>query len=185
MSDVTQLLARIESGDSNAASDLFPLVYSELRRLANWQMANERPGQTLQATALVHEAYVKLVGSSNPVNYSGRKGFFSAASEAMRHILVDIARQKMAQKRGGDFVRQDLELAAVEIENPPELLAVHDALEALTRHDPQAAEVVIMHYFGGFSIAEIAELHGVSRATTNRKWTYARIWLRANIADAE
>jgi RNA polymerase sigma factor (TIGR02999 family) len=185
MSDVTQLLVRIESGDSKAASDLFPLVYDELRRLANWQMSSEKPGQTLQATALVHEAYVKLVGSSNPVNYSGKKGFFSAASEAMRHILVDVARQKMAQKRGGDVARQDIELANVPIEKPSEMLAVHEALNALTQHDSQAADVVVMHYFGGFSIAEIAELQGVSRATLNRKWTYARIWLRDYIVNAD
>lgn len=185
MSDVTEMLALIESGDSKAAIELFPLVYGELRRLANWQIANEKPGQTLQATALVHEAYVKLVGAGNAVNYSGKKGFLSAASEAMRYILVDVARQKMAQKRGGDFSRQDIDLATVEVEKPAELLAVNEALDALTQHDPKAAEVVIMHYFGGFSIAEIAELQGVSRATINRKWIYARIWLRASIAEAE
>jgi RNA polymerase sigma factor (TIGR02999 family) len=185
MSDVTQLLVRIESGDSKAASELFPLVYGELRRLAHWQMAGEKPGQTLQATALVHEAYVKLVGGNNPINYSGKKGFYSAASDAMRHILVDVARQKMAQKRGGDFSREDVELASIQVEKPAELLAIHEALDALTEHDAHAAEVVTMHYFGGFSMAEIAEIQGLSRATINRKWVYARIWLRANIADSE
>lgn len=185
MSDVTQLLVRIESGDSKAASELFPLVYGELRRLADWHMGSEKSGQTLQATALVHEAYVKLVGRNNPVTYSGKKGFISAASEAVRQILVDVARQKMATKRGGDFSRQEFEHVAIAVEKPAELLAVHDALEALTQHDPQAAEIVVMHYFAGFSIAEIGELQGVSRATINRKWTYARIWLRANIIDSE
>ena len=132
MTDVTQLLMRIESGDSKAASDLFPIVYSELRRLANLQMAGEKPGQTLQATALVHEAYVQLVGAQQPCNYSGRKGFISAATEAMRHILVDVARKKLAQKRGGGLSCSDLDLDGIQVEEPSELLVVHDAIDALS-----------------------------------------------------
>ena len=185
MSDVTQLLVRIESGDSKAASELFPLVYNELRRLASWHMANEKRGQTLQATALVHEAFLRLVGGDTPILYSGRKGFFSAAAEAMRHILVDVARRKLAQKRGGNVAREDIELESVEIDKPDELLAIHDALDAFSAHDSDTAEIVVMHYFGGFSLAEIAEIKGISRATANRKWTYARIWLRANLHEAE
>lgn len=183
MSKVTQLLIRIESGDSKAASDLFPIVYGELRRLANLQMAGEKPGQTLQSTALVHEAYVRLVGAQHPCNYSGRKGFISAATEAMRHILVDIARKKMTQKRGGGIATQDLDLDGILVERPSELLDVHEALDALAEHDPQAAQVVKMHYFGGLSLAEIAEILGVSRATANRWWTYAKIWLRTSIEE--
>lgn len=176
---------RIESGDAKAASELFPMVYQELRRLANRQMAGEKLGQTLQATALVHEAYIQLVGAENQCNYSGRKGFFSAAAEAMRHILVDVARKKMTQKHGGEFSRQDLDLVGIQVEQPAELLIVHEALDALAEHDPQAAQVVSMHYFGGFSLADIAEILGVSRATVNRWWTYAKIWLRTSIEDSE
>ena len=184
MSDVTQLLQRIESGDSKAAAELFPLVYNELRRLANWQMAGEKPGQTLQATALVHEAFVKLVGSEHSCNYSGRTPFFNAAADAMRHILVDVARQKMAQKRGGGFARQDVDISGIQVDKPTELLKVNDALDALANHNPKAAQVVNLHYFGGFSLAEIAEILGVSRATVNRWWTYAKAWLRTAIEDS-
>lgn len=183
MTDVTQLLYRIESGDSQAANELFPLVYDELRRLANWQMANEKPGQTLQATALVHEAYVHLVGAENPARYTERKGFFSAASLAMRHILVDVARKKLAQKRGVALARADVDLSQIHIERADELLIVHEALDALAKHDKDAAMVVSLHYFGGFSLAEIAEIQGVSRATINRWWTYAKIWLRTEIGE--
>ncbi len=181
--DVTELLMRIESGDCKAACDLFPIVYGELRRLANLQMAGEKPGQTLQATALVHEAYVRLVGAQHPSDYSGRKGFISAATEAMRHILVDVARKKLAQKRGGGIASQDLDLDSIQVERPSELLVVHDALDALAEHDPQAAQVVKMHYFGGLSLAEIADILGVSRATVNRWWTYSKIWLRTSIEE--
>ena len=116
MTNITQLLMRIESGDAKAASELFPIVYKELRRLANWQMANEKPGQTRQPTALVHEAYIQLVGAQTPNNYSGRKQFFSAASQAMRHILVNVARQKLAEKRGGELARKDVELSNIPID---------------------------------------------------------------------
>ncbi len=151
MADITQLLSQIEAGDSKAASELFPLVYNELRRLANWHMAGEKPGQTLQPTALVHEAFIRLVGAQQPCSYSGHKGFISAAAEAMRHILVDVARKKMAQKRGGDIARDDVDLCSITVKKPAELLVVHEALDALAEHDPQAAQVVALHYFGGFS----------------------------------
>lgn len=185
MTDVSQLLIRIESGDAKAASELFPIVYKELRRLANWQMAGEKPGQTLEATALVHEVYVRLVGAQNAAGYSGRKGFFSAAAQAMRHILVDVARKKLAQKRGAEHSRLEVDLSGIQVSNPAELLVVHDALDALTEHDPQAAQVVSLHYFGGFSLAEIAEILGVSRATVNRWWTYAKVWLRTSIEEPQ
>jgi RNA polymerase sigma factor (TIGR02999 family) len=185
MSDITQLLNQIDAGDSKAASELFPLVYSELRRLANWHMAGEKLGQTLQPTALVHEAFIRLVGARQPFSFSGQKGFISAAAEAMRHILVDVARKKMAQKRGGEIAREDVDLYRVAVAKPEELLIVHDAIDALAAHDSQSAQVVSFHYFGGFSLAEVAEILGVSRATVNRRWTYAKIWLRSSIENSK
>lgn len=184
MVDVTQLLARIEAGDSQAANKLFPLIYDELRRMANWQLASQKPGQTLQPTALVNEAYVRLVGPNPCKEFSSRESFFSAASQAMRHILVDIARRKLATKRGGGRTREDIDLDNVEVRRPAEILSVHEALSALEVHDPKAAEMVKLHYFSGLSLAEIAEIQNISRATANRYWVYAKTWLRAAIEDA-
>lgn len=185
MSDVTQLMARIESGDAHAVGELFPAVYEELRRMASRQLAMEKPGQTLQATGLVHEAYVRLVGADPQKKFLGRAGFFAAASEAMRHILVDAARRKMAQKRGGGLAKQDVELESLVVSRPDEIFAVHEALDALTAHDPQCAEIVRLHYFGGFSLSEIAEILEISRATANRWWTYAKTWLRSEMENTQ
>jgi len=184
MVDVTQLLARIETGDSQAANELFPLIYDELRRMANWQLASQKPGQTLQPTALVNEAYIRLAGPNPCRKFSSREGFFAAASQAMRHILVDIARRKLAIKRGGDHSRADIDLDNVEVHRPAEILSVHEALSALEVHDPKAAQIVKLHYFSGLSLAEIAEIQNVSRATVHRYWVYAKTWLRAAIEDA-
>lgn len=178
---VTQLLNRIEAGDGQAAAELFPLVYDELRRLAKRQLAGEKAGQTLQATALVHEAFVRMVGAGQQNAFSCRSHFFSAAAQAMRHILVDAARGKLAIKRGGKLEREAIDIDQVHCERPHEILAVHEALDALASIDPQSAEVVKLHYFGGFSLDEIADVLGVSRSTTNRWWRYARAWLRTEI----
>ena len=179
--DITQILDRIESGDPTASSELFPLVYDELRRLAKRQLAGEKRGQTLQATALVHEAFVRMVGASKQNAFSCRSHFFSAAAQAMRRILVDAARRKLAIKRGGELEREAIDVDQVHCERPDEILAVHEALDALASIDPQSAEVVRLHYFGGFSLDEIADVLGVSRTTINRWWRYARAWLRTEI----
>ena len=182
MANVTNLLERVHRGDGQAVSELFAIVYDELRRLAKYQLDGEKPGQTLQPTALVNEAYVRLVGSQHDRNFSSRGGFFSAASEAMRCILVDIARQKMAMKRGGDARREQVEVDQILLHSPREILDVHEALEALAQHDTQSSEVVKLHYFGGYSLAEIAELQDLSRSTVNRLWVYARAWLKTYIS---
>jgi RNA polymerase sigma factor (TIGR02999 family) len=184
MNDVTQILAQIEQGDSNAADELLPLVYGELRRLAAAKLAQEKPGQTLQATALVHEAYLRLVKVDQAQQWNSRHHFFSAAAEAMRRILVDAARRKAAVKHGGQRNRQSLASADVAAAAPPEeVLAVHEALDRLTAEDSVAGDLVKLHYFGGFSLEEAADLLGVSRATAYRRWTYARTWLLAALND--
>jgi RNA polymerase sigma factor (TIGR02999 family) len=186
MSDVTRILSAIEQGDPQASEQLLPLVYEELRCLAAQKMAHEKPGQTLQATALVHEAWLRLVGDNQQKSWNSRNHFFAAAAEAMRRILVDGARRKVALKRGGLGVRVELdpqhgELAAAA--SPDEVVAVHDALDALAATDALTADVVMLHYFGGFSLEEAAELLGMSRATAYRLWTYGRTWLRAALQD--
>jgi RNA polymerase sigma factor (TIGR02999 family) len=182
MSDITQILSRLDSGDPSAADELFPLIYDELRKLAAAQLACEKPGQTLQSTALVHEAYMRLVGASQP--WSGRNHFFGAAAEAMRRILVDVARRKATAKHGGQQVRHSLDDCRAATAAPPdEVLAVHEALDRLASEDRVAAELVKLHYFGGFSLEEAASIVGVSRASAYRIWTYARTWLRAELQD--
>jgi len=181
MSDVTNLLDRIESGDREAALLLFPLVYEELRRLAQWKLADEKPGNTLQPTALVNEVFVRLIGAKHELTFKSRSGFISAASEAMRHILVDAARRKLARKHGGEFERLPLEIDRILVHHPKEVLDVHNALDALAEHNAQCAELVKLHYFGGYSISEVAEVMNVSRATANRWWIYARAWLKSAI----
>jgi RNA polymerase sigma factor (TIGR02999 family) len=186
MTDVTQILAQIEQGDSSAADELLPLVYTELRRLATAKLAQEKPGQTLQATALVHEAYMRLLGDEQPQNWNSRNHFFAAAAEAMRRILVDAARRKASRKHGGDYIRQDLLDSDIFTAAPiDEIISVHDALDALEAEDHLAAELVKLHYFGSFTLDESAELLGLSRATGYRLWTYARAWLRAELEAEE
>lgn len=184
MQNVTQILSRIESGDAHAARELLPLVYDELRKLAAARLAQEQPGQTLQATALVHEAYLRLVGSDIHVRWNGRHHFFGAAAEAMRRILVDAARRKSAEKHGGHLQRVD---ADIDLQPAPrrsaEVLAVNEALDELAAEDSLTAELVKLHYFVGLPIEDAAECLGMSRATAYRAWTYARAWLRATLAD--
>jgi RNA polymerase sigma factor (TIGR02999 family) len=178
MSDVTQLLGAIEAGDPKAADQLLPLVYNELRKLAGARIAHEKPGQTLQATALVHEAWLRLVGAEDPGAWNGRGHFFGAAAEAMRRILVDRARQKARVRHGGTLERVDLERVTLATEDPDEtVLAVHEALEKLTLHSPQKAEIVKLHYFTGLEYPEIARALGLSLSTVERHWAYARSWL--------
>lgn len=178
MSDVTQILERVEQGDPKAADELLPLVYEELRKLAAAKMAQEKPGQTLQATALVHEAWIRLVGREQHTTWNSRGHFFGAAAEAMRRILVDRARQKRRIRHGGELERVDLDHVSIATEDSDEtVLAMHDALEALARESPQKAEIVMLHYFTGLEYPEIAQALGVSLSTVERQWAYARSWL--------
>ena len=181
MADVTRILNAIQRGDVKATDELLPLVYEELRLLAAQKLAHESPGQTLQATALVHEAYLRLVGDE-PQGWDSRGHFFAAAAEAMRRILVDTARRKQARKRGGDRQRLSFEtLDVMTRTTPEEIVMLDDALAALAREDTQAAEIVKLRLFAGLSVDQAAEAIGVSRATAYRQWTYARAWLRAEI----
>jgi RNA polymerase sigma factor (TIGR02999 family) len=185
MSDVTRILSAIERGHGQAAEQLLPLVYDELRRLAAGKLARESPGQTLEPTALVHEAYLRLVDVDRAQHWDSRGHFFAAAAEAMRRILVDNARRKARPKHGGDQRRIDLERAgAVEPARGDDLIALDEALTKLAAEDPAKAELVKLRYFGGFTVDEAAELLGISRATANRYWTYARAWLYSEIRDA-
>ena len=188
MSDVTRILSQIEQGDPQAAEKLLPLVYDELRKLASIKLAQEKPGQTLQATGLVHEAYLRLVGNESENSehkWNSRNHFFTAAAEAMRRILVDVARRKKAIKRAAATVPLNLDEMpeSIAVDRPDEVIAVHDALDALATKDSVTADLVKLHYFGGFSLPEAADLLGVSRATAYRLWTYARTWLRATLQD--
>jgi RNA polymerase sigma factor (TIGR02999 family) len=176
MADVTCLIEAAAGGDRAAAADLLPLVYDELRKLAAARLADERPGHTLQPTALVHEAYLRLVGDQR---FDGRGHFFAAAAEAMRRILVDAARRKGRDKRGGGRGRVDLADYEATADLPADdILALDEALTRLTADDPDAARVVQLHFFAGLSIEQAAEALGVSRATAYRQWSYARAWLR-------
>jgi RNA polymerase sigma factor (TIGR02999 family) len=179
MSEVTRVLSAMALGDAKASDQLLPLVYDELRRLAAQKMAQEAPGQTLQATALVHEAYLRLVDVEHTQQWNSRGHFFAAAAEAMRRILVERARHKRSQKVGGDRRRQ--ELAEVEItfaEPDLDLLALNQALDKLESQDPRKAQVVKLRFFAGLTIAEAAETLGVAPSTANKDWDYARYWLR-------
>jgi RNA polymerase sigma factor (TIGR02999 family) len=184
MSEVTRLLDAAAAGEPHAAAELLPLVYDELRRLAAARMADEKPGQTLQATALVHEAYLRLIGDQ-PHDWNGRGHFFAAAAEAMRRILVDHARWKKSQKRGGGRVRAEFRedvLAAPE--GSDEILAVDEALAGLAAADSQAAELVKLRYFAGLSVDETAQALKISPRSVDRLWTYARAWLHRAIGEA-
>jgi RNA polymerase sigma factor (TIGR02999 family) len=181
MSDVTRILQSMESGDATAADELLPLVYGELRKLATAKMAHESPNQTLQPTALVHEAWLRLTGNEN-VKWNGRAHFFGAAAEAMRRILIDNARRKSAVRHGGGQQRldiDDLEIAAPGKED--ELLAINDALEEFAKIDKQKAELVKLRYFVGLKLDEVAEILGISVPTAVRWWNYSRAWLYQKI----
>jgi len=177
MSDVTRILNAIDQGDAKEADKLLPLVYEELRRLAARKMSRESPGQTLQATALVHEAYIRLVGSETR-NWKGRTHFFTAAAEAMRRILIDNARRKKSLKHGRGHKKANLDDAELAIEEPSEdIIALDEALAKLTVEDPVKANLVKLRYFAGLTIEQAAEVLGISRATADRYWSYARVWL--------
>ena len=182
MTDVTQILSQIESGDSSAAEQLLPLVYDELRKLAATRLRQEKPGQTLQATALVHEVYIRLFGAADrePRQWNSRRHFFAAAAESMRRILIDNARRKLSQKHGGDFQRQPLGAIAGP-EPDADLLALDEALEKLAARDPAKAKLVELRYFAGLTGEEAAKVLGISPTTADRHWAYARAWLRAEV----
>ncbi|MCI0637577.1 MAG: ECF-type sigma factor [Gemmataceae bacterium] len=190
MNDVSRILSAIDQGDPSAAAQLLPLVYDELRKLAAQRLAQEKPGQTLQATALVHEAYLRLVASGDASapkdqHWDSRGHFFAAAAEAMRRILVDNARRKGRPKHGGDRQRVDLEEALQITELPEELLALDQALAKLAREEPRKAELVKLRFFAGLTILEAAKMLGISTATAERYWSYARVWLYAELHEPE
>jgi RNA polymerase sigma factor (TIGR02999 family) len=184
MTDVTQILSAIEQGDEQAADRLLPLVYDELRKLAAQKLANEKPGQTLQPTALVHEAYLRLVGgqteNTEPRTYEDRGHFFAAAATAMRRIIIDTARRKKTDKRGGAFQRQPLEAIAAP-EADEDMLALDEALDKLAVQDPAKARLVELRYFAGLTGDQAAAVLGISPTTADRHWAYARAWLQAEV----
>jgi RNA polymerase sigma factor (TIGR02999 family) len=182
MNDVTRILSAIEQGDPHAADQLLPLVYDELRRLAAQKLSQEKPGQTLEATGLVHEAYVRLVGADEEQRWDNRGHFFAAAAEAMRRILVENARRKRSGKHGGGKIRKDLDelqLAAPEL--GADLLALDEALNRLADKDPIKADLVKLRHFAGLTVDQAAQALGISPATAGRYWAYARAWLHAEI----
>jgi RNA polymerase sigma factor (TIGR02999 family) len=180
MSDVTRILEAVERGEAQAGDQLLPLVYAELRRLAAHKMAGEKPGQTLQPTALVHEAWLKLVGQENR-RWQDRNHFFAAAAEAMRRILTDNARRKLRQRHGGGQQRVELDDNAVATDADDQVLAVDEALEKFVRLDPVRAEVVKLRYFVGLTFEETADVMGISEPTVKRYWSFARAWLLEEI----
>ena len=184
MSDFTQLMNAIEAGNPQAADQLLPLVYDELRRLAAKKLAQERPGHTLDATALVHEAYLRLVGAENPPRFKDRIHFYAAAAEAMRRILVDSARKKKAKKRSGPQQRvewHDNIEAPVKVTD--DLLAIDEAVTLLATEDAEAAQLVKLRFYIGLSVDEAADVMGLARATAYRTWSYAKAWLRAKLGE--
>jgi RNA polymerase sigma factor (TIGR02999 family) len=182
MSDVTRILSAIEDGDANASEKLLPLAYDELRKLAAARIANEKPGQTLQATALVHEAYLRLVDTDKAQHWNSRGHFFSAAAEAMRRILVESARRRSAQKRGGQAKRFDVDdIELPEAVADDKLLLLEEALVRLTQQDPIKAELLKLRYFAGLTAKESAAILNISTATADRYWAYARAWLQTDM----
>jgi RNA polymerase sigma factor (TIGR02999 family) len=182
MSDVTRILAAIERGDVRAVDELFPIVYQELRQLAAQRMSKEAPGQTLQATALVHEAYLRLVGSEGQ-SWSGRGHFFSAAAEAMRRILVENARRKRRLRHGGDRRKIDLDEASMAVVAPSDdLIALDEALERLSSEDKVSADLVKLRFFAGLTMEQAANILGLPRRTADRNWAYARAWLSREVS---
>lgn len=185
--DFTALWQRAEAGDVQAANQLLPLVYEELRQLAARKMARENPGQTLQATALVHEAWLRLGGDHQPP-WQSRAHFFAAAAEAMRRILIDQARRKSAQRHGGQVERVELDLDSLELAagmDEEQLLALHEALDALAAHDAEKAQLVKLRFFAGLTLVEAAKVLGISEPTAKRYWAYARAWLYRKITKGE
>ncbi len=186
MNEVTRVLSAIQQGDPHAAEQLLPLVYEELRQLAAQKLAQEKPGQTLQATALVHEAYLRLVDREQAPHWNSRGHFFAAAAEAMRRILVERARHRRSRKHGGGHQRVNLEEAlSLADEAAEDFLALDEALEKLAREDPIKAELVKLRYFTGLSVAAAAQALGISRATADRYWAYAKVWLYCALTGAE
>jgi RNA polymerase sigma factor (TIGR02999 family) len=185
MSDVTRILSQIESGDPAAAEQLLPLVYEELRKLAAAKLAQEKPGQTLQATALVHEAYLRLVDVQHVPRWDSRGHFFAAAAQAMRRILVEQARSKGRQKRSRDRHRFNIDAIDVAVHaTPDQLLAVDEALDKLRREDPAVFELVQLRYFAGLNVEQAASALGISMATAYRHWNYARAWLHGELLES-
>ena len=189
MHDVTRILRQIEDGEPSASEELLPLVYSELRRLAASRLAKEKPGQTLQATALVHDAFLRLVDAKDQQKWNSRGHFFGAAAEAMRRILVENARRKARLKRGGDLARQELnesefaapQVAAAEIKH--DIIALDEALNALQKNEPEKYELVRLRFFAGLTNAQAAEALNISTSTADRYWAYARAWLYQKVAE--
>ena len=186
MNDVTRILSQIESGDPHAADQLLPLVYDQLRKLAVAKLAREKPGQTLQATALVHEAYLKLVDVHNAQHWNSRGHFFAAAAEAMRRILIAQARHKASLKAGGQRQRVDVSAVELEIQGPQlDVIALDLALEQLAARDSRAAALVKLRFFAGLTMPQAAEVLGVSLATVENDWAYAKSWLRIRLSDPD
>ena len=182
MTDVTRILSQIEAGDPTAAEQLLPLVYGELRKLAAAKLAKEKPGQTLSATALVHEAYLRLVGTEDVPDWNSRGHFFAAAAEAMRRILVEKARRKASPKHGGEHLRIPLNRAEINFDaTSVDLIALDDSLSRLEERDSDSAKLVMLRYFAGMTMEQAAESLGVSLRTAERNWTYARSWLRRDL----
>jgi RNA polymerase sigma factor (TIGR02999 family) len=178
MNDVTRILTAVEQGDAHAAEQLLPLVYAELRKLAAQKLAQEKPGQTLQATALVHDAYLRLVDVDKAQTWKSRGHFYAAAAEAMRRILVENARRKHSRKHGGERRRVDLNVVSTLAAEPgPDILDLEEALTRLAQEDPAKAELVKLRFFAGLSITQVAEVLGISRDTACRHWAYAKVWL--------
>jgi RNA polymerase sigma factor (TIGR02999 family) len=186
MTEVTQILAAIEAGDPHASEQLLPLVYDQLRRLAAARMAQEQPGQTLDATALVHEAYIRLVDTDKVQEWHCRGHFFAAAAEAMRRILVERARHKRTQKAGGEFQRRDLAEIEMAIKEPGiDLLGLDEALDKLEKRNKRHADLVKLRFFAGFTIDQAAAALGVATSTADSDWAYARCWLRVEMGDPD
>lgn len=187
MSHVTQILSAIENGDANAADELLPLVYDELRKLAAAKLADEKPGQTIQATGLVHEAWMRLLGTDAEIHWNGRGHFFGAAAKAMQRILVENARRKKSQKAGGDFQRVQLSQVIDEVQGSSrkvEVLEVNEALQKLEALEPRKAELVRLRFFAGLTLSEAARALGISGSTADNDWAYTKAWLRVEMAES-